>query len=139
MKQESSGNLCESTNYDDRTFTGMPYVNDFEKCLNKCTSSMYADDTSVTCSAEDIDKLCNDLRTEVDNIAEQLRQNKLSLNTDKTEYMVVGHKRQINRIHGPLEVNINGGPIKRAKKVKYLGVTLEFKEHTTAVKIGAGV
>ena len=35
-------------------------VNDFEQCLNKCTSDMYADETSVTCSAEDIDELCND-------------------------------------------------------------------------------
>ena len=52
---------------------------------------MHADYTSVTCSAEDIDELCNHLRTEVDNIAKCLRQNKLSLNTDKTEYMVVGH------------------------------------------------
>ena len=52
---------------------------------------MYADDTSVTCSAEDIDELRSDLRAEVDNTAEWLRQHKLSLNTDKTEYMVVGH------------------------------------------------
>ena len=69
------------------------YVSDFEQCLNKCTSNMYANYTSVTCSAEHIDELCSDLRAEVDNIAEWLRQNKLSLNTDKTEYMVVGHKR----------------------------------------------
>ena len=57
--------------------------------------------TSITCSAEDIGELCSDLRAEVDNIAKWLRQNKLSLNTDKTEYMVVGHKRQRNCIHGP--------------------------------------
>ena len=101
------------------------YVKDFEQCLNKCTSNLYADDTSVTCTAEDIDELCNDLRAEVDNIAEWLWQTKLSLNIDKTEYMVVGHKRQTNRIHGPLEVNINEGPIKRVKKVKYLGVTVD--------------
>ena len=36
------------------------YVNDFEQCLKKCTSNMYADDTSVTCSVEDIYNLCND-------------------------------------------------------------------------------
>ena len=80
---------------------------------------MYVDDTSVTCSAEDIDELCNDLRAEVHNIAEWLRQNMRSLNTDKTEHMVVSHKTQTNHIHGPLEVNINGGPIKRVKKVKW--------------------
>ena len=59
------------------------------------------------------------------NIAEWLRQNKLSLNTDKTEYMVMGHKRQTNSIHGPLEVKINGRQIKRVKKVKYQGVTVD--------------
>ena len=53
---------------------------------------MYADDTSVTCSVEDIDELYNDLRAEADNVAEWLRQNRLSLNTDKTEYMVVSTK-----------------------------------------------
>ena len=41
------------------------FVNDFEQWLTKCTSNMYADDTSVTCSADDIDKLCNELRVEV--------------------------------------------------------------------------
>ena len=45
-----------------------------------------------TCSAEDTDELCNALRAEVNNIAEWLLQNKLSLNTNKTEYMVVDHK-----------------------------------------------
>ena len=59
------------------------YANDFEQCLEKCTANMYADDTSVTCSAEDLTELCNDLKTEVGNIAEWLRLNKLSLSTDK--------------------------------------------------------
>ena len=53
-------------------------VNDLEQRLNESTSSIYADDTSRTYSAEDIDDICNGLRTEVDNIAEWLRQNKLS-------------------------------------------------------------
>ena len=63
---------------------------------------MHADDTSVNCSAEDIDDLCTDPKTEIGNISEWLRQNKLSLNIDKTDYMIVGHKQQTNRILGPL-------------------------------------
>ena len=46
------------------------YVNDFAQCLVKSSPNMYADDTSVTCSAEDIDTLCDDLRTELTNISE---------------------------------------------------------------------
>ena len=86
---------------------------------------MYADDTSVTCSAEDLVELSNDLKTELDNIAEWLRQNKLSLNIDKTEYMVVGHKRQTNSIAEPSDIKINEEPIKRVQKVKYLGTMVD--------------
>ena len=43
--------------------------------------------------------------------------------------MVIGHKRQTNRIFGPLEVNVNGEPIKRAQKVKYLGITGQIVKH----------
>ena len=39
--------------------------------------------------------------------------------------MVVGHKRQNTRILGPIEVNLNGGPIKRVQQVKYLGITVD--------------
>ena len=101
------------------------YVNDFEQFLEQGTANMYANDTSVTYSAEDLAELCNDLKTEVENIAEWLRQNKLSLNTDKTEYMVVGHKRQINNISEPIEIKINEEPITRDQKVKYLGTMVD--------------
>ena len=37
------------------------YVNDFERCLENCTPNMYADDTSVTCFAENMEELYNDL------------------------------------------------------------------------------
>ena len=90
---------------------------------------MYADNTSITCSAEDFAELCYDLKTEVDNIAEWLRQNKLSLNTDNTEYMVVGHKRQTNSTSEPIEIKQTEEPIKRVQKVKYLG-TMEDENLT---------
>ena len=86
---------------------------------------MYADDTSITCSAKDIEELCNDLKTEGKNIAECMRQNKLSLTTNKTEYMVIGNKRRTNHIKGEINVEINGEKIQRAYEVKYLGVTID--------------
>ena len=86
----------------------------------------------------------------------RLRQN----NTDKTEYIFVGHKRPTSRINGQL---VNGVPIKRVKKLNALElqwtktfhgmsnvriskvklkcpfVPVEIKENTTAIKIGSGV
>ena len=70
------------------------YVNDFAvaQCLVKSSSNMYADDTRVTCSAEDINKLCDDLRTELTTISEWMRQNKFN-KFNKSEFLIVGHKR----------------------------------------------
>ena len=66
---------------------------------------MYADDTSVTCSAHDIDDLSNDLKAEVENITEWF----------KTEYMEVGYKGQTNHILRPIDVNIVGESSNRVK------------------------
>ena len=48
---------------------------------------MYADDTTVTYSAEDIETLCDDLNEELANISEWMRSNKLSLNANKSELL----------------------------------------------------
>ena len=75
---------------------------------------MYADNTSITCSVKDIEELCDDLKTKGKNIAKWTRQNKRSLNTNNTEYMVIGHKRRINHTQGEINVEINGEKIQRA-------------------------
>ena len=66
-----------------------------EQKLNK----HYADDTSIACSTEDIEILRNNSKTGGKNFAEWKRQNKLILNTNKAEYMVIGQRR-INHIQG---------------------------------------
>ena len=96
-----------------------------EQCFSKCTSHIYAGGTCIDCSVEDIDELCNDRKAEAVNIAEWLQQNKLRINTDKMEFMVVGHRRQTKHILRSIEISIKGESIKRAKKVKYLGITAD--------------
>ena len=59
------------------------YVDDFERCLENCTPNIYADDTSVTCFAEGMEELYNDLQNELINISDWMRQNKMSLITKK--------------------------------------------------------
>ena len=102
------------------------------------TINMYADYTSATCSAEDIDTLCDDLRTELTNISEWMRQNKLSLNANKFEFLTVAHKRQLNVIHEPVQLKVHQKPIRRVKKVKYLGImvdeSLRWNEQYNSVK-----
>ena len=119
-------------------------MNDFERCLENCTPNMYADDTSVTCFAEDVEELYNDLQNELINISDWMRQNKMSLNAKKSEFMIIGHKRQLNRIQNPIRLDIGGEELKRVHEVKYLGVsvdeslswTVQYKKLKSKLKSG---
>ena len=86
---------------------------------------MYANDTSVICSAGGIKDLRNDLQTEGESNAEWMRLNKLSLNANKTEYMITGHKRYINYIQGEIQVEIDWEKSQRVHAVRHLGVTVD--------------
>ena len=100
------------------------------QCLVKSSPNMYADDTSVKCSAKDIDTLSDDLRTELTNISEWMRQNKLSLNANKSEFLIVGHKRQLNGMHDLVQLKVDEEPIRRVQTVKYLGLSLKYQERS---------
>ena len=55
--------------------------------------NMYANDTSVNIMSEYLNELLTDLKNELDNILNWMRIDKLSLNARKSEFMVIGHKR----------------------------------------------
>ena len=64
-------------------------MNDFERCLEGAVLNMYADDTSITCSSTDIASLKRYIEIQMANVAEWMRQNRLSLNANKSEFMVI--------------------------------------------------
>ena len=101
------------------------YINDLPNCLRTTTASLFADDTNMTaggCSIIDIQtKLNNDLK----NIHHWLLANKLTLNKDKTEYMIVGSRQRIRKIEGDPEVKLGNCNIKRVKETKTLGVIID--------------
>ena len=99
---------------------------------------MYADDTTVTYSADDIETLCDDLNEELSNISELMRSNRLSLNAGKSEFLIVGHKRQLNGIEKPVQLMIEDDSVRRVQKVKYLRLevdeTLTWNEQYKCLK-----
>ena len=50
-----------------------------------------------------------------------MRSNKLSLIARKSEFLIVGHKRQLNGIEKSVQVMIDEDSVRRVQKVKYLG------------------
>ena len=59
------------------------YLNDFEKCLEFSRASMYADDTHVTLTSNNVKDLITNAHRELGNISEWMRVNKLSANPKK--------------------------------------------------------
>ena len=48
----------------------------------------------------------------------------MSLNTKKSEFKIIGHKWQLNRIQYPIHLDKGGEEIKKVHEVKYFGVLL---------------
>ena len=102
------------------------YVNDFENCLEYMTPNMYADDTCVTIASENFNDLISDVKNELENISNWMRINKLSLNASKSELMVLGHRRKLNRVGNEMpNLVLNNEVIKRVDKIKHLGINID--------------
>ena len=59
---------------------------------------MYADDTTISYSSNNIDVLNDNLNRDLKCLKRWLRGNKLSLNVVKTEVMVLGSQPNLNKI-----------------------------------------
>ena len=90
--------------------------------------------------------LIADLKNELENISNWMRINKLSFNASKTEVMVAGHRRKLNRVGNELpNLVLNNEVIKRVEKIKYLGINidqslmLEEQPRTVKNKLEGGI
>ena len=100
-------------------------MNDFERCLQGAVPNIYADDTSITCSSTDSASLQRNIEIEMANVAEWMRQNRLSLNANKCKFMVIRHSRRHNNLDELNEIEVNQEKIGRVAKTKYLGLNID--------------
>ena len=85
-------------------------------------------------SGSDIFTLMRQINEDLEYIRKWLGMNKLSLNVNKTEYIVIGTKQRLNKIKEVnFDVNISGIPLKRVHTCKHLGVIIDenlpWREH----------
>ena len=64
------------------------YINDFSSVSELLSFIHFADDTSVFLAHNDIDVLVQQVNTELKKVTNWVRANKLSLNVQKTKYML---------------------------------------------------
>ena len=103
------------------------YINDLPQCLNTSIPAMFADDTHISVSGENREEIENCLNMELENIHRWLQINKLTLNVDKTEYMMIGSRQKLasTATENSVKLEINGKVIKRVAITKSLGVLVD--------------
>ena len=118
------------------------YINDLGHVCSSTTSILFADDTNLFKSGNDLNKMQDELNSELLKISLWLKVNKLSLNIGKTYFMVFTNKKK--RLD-ELNILIDGNKIEEVKKTKFLGVIIDnklsWKDHVAHVvgKVSRGL
>ena len=111
----------------------LAYINDLPLALNNKSIIMYADDTTLFSSNENIQTLIADLSSKLYIIDRWLKSNFLSLNINKTSYTVISYR----NIDENIVLSLNNRPLKRLNSFTFLGVVIDhkltFREHVAQV------
>ena len=98
-------------------------------------SIMFADDTSVFIEGHSFNEVIESLNTELKKVSFWLQSNKLTLNVNKSHYMVF-HRSRIK--HSQTAIKIQNCTINKTDSIKFLGVIIDNKlnwhEHIIYIK-----
>ena len=86
---------------------------------------MFADDTNITISAKNAEDLEEKFNNELSNVHNWLLANKLTVNVDKSEYMLIGSRQRLAGIDSEPIINIGGKNLSRVSKTKSLGILMD--------------
>ena len=106
---------------------------------------MFADDTQIDASSNNIESIANTLNEDLANVSDWMKVNKLSLNTSKTEYMIIDSHKRLHQIQSVPPIILDNTQIKRVKDTKSLGLmideTLTWDEQATLItkKVNKGL
>lgn len=135
---------CESSSLSDIS-TGCPqgsvlssllfslYINDMSKCAPNLNFYHYADDTTICFNHDNINILIDNVNEGLSAIGSWLQSNKLSLNVNKSNFILFTNKLNLP----PINIHVDGTRIERIKSGKFLGVMIDerlsFKEHIGSI------
>ena len=116
------------------------YINDLPLSSSKLAFYLFADDTNIYCESESPDQLQSLVNRELKKVKMWLEVNKLSLNIDKTNFIIF--KSPQRSLPETVSIKIGKFPIKRTCYVKFLGVLLDenlsWKYHLTELSKKTG-
>ena len=87
---------------------------------------MYAqNDTHITYADVDVNSIQLNLNHDLGNLNKWLISNKLTLNTAKTEFMLIGSRQKLSTLSSQPELSIDNVPIEKVTSVKSLGIFID--------------
>ena len=98
------------------------HINDLPSVSNLFMPILFTDDTNLFCTGRNVDSLVNAINDEMAKVHSWVKANKLSLNIDKTNFMLFIPK-CFPRTMG--NILIDGHPISEVKETKFLGVIID--------------
>jgi hypothetical protein len=101
------------------------YINDLPQQCNSLHVTLYADDTSIVISGDNVAETTRRLNDKLARINNWFTSNKLIINTSKTNYMVLSTKPSIQNSN--FNVKLNNSAITRVHQTKFLGVIIDSK------------
>ena len=96
------------------------YINDLALVSKLFQIIMFADDTNLFVRGKSVEQIKNQINTELLIINEWFKTNRLSLNLDKTTYVIFGNKK-----FDDIKIYFRDVEIKRQFETKFLGVILQ--------------
>ena len=101
------------------------YINDLPRVSNVLSCVLFADDTTVYASGNDMVELARVFGSEIENISLWMRANALSLNVNKTYYMLFSNTRTVPP--SDPQIILDGMNVRREQNCKFLGINIDTK------------
>ena len=99
------------------------YINDMYKAVKHSSIHHFADDTNLLCSDKNPEILKKKMNEDLKLIFEWLCANRLSLNVDKTEFIVFKPPKM--SLNSRFILKLNGKTLFESSKIKYLGIIMD--------------
>ena len=100
------------------------YINDLVDVLNHLDPILYADDTNLFFEAKDLNDHIDKVNEELKNVAGWCVKNKLTINLEKTNYIVMKNH-QNRKILTPKTIKLFDKAIEQVNDAKFLGIVID--------------
>ena len=101
------------------------FINDLPSCTENLRTTLFADDTTLSIANEKYDHLVPVINRELSNVQNWLGKNRLSINIEKTELMIITNKRNTN--HNDDQITFHNEYLKFTECSMFLGLKLDNK------------